>query len=66
MDSNKLDLQINNDIDIYVKVKDVNGCEGEAKTQVTVKPVPTISHIGPSEVCEGSQITIAPTGGDAN
>ncbi|MBO7635655.1 MAG: PKD domain-containing protein, partial [Paludibacteraceae bacterium] len=66
MDPNKLDIRITNDIDIYVKVTDANGCEGESKTQVTVKPVPTISHIGPNEVCEGSQITVAPTGGDAN
>lgn len=64
MPKNKLDIIITKDTTIYVIGTDNNGCSDTIFTQVTVKPTPTLGQVGPNAICEGSQITIAPTGGD--
>lgn len=64
MPKNQLDLIINKDIKVYARGTDANGCTNDEYAQVTVKAKPVLGEIGNDHVCEGSQITIAPTGAD--
>ena len=64
MPINQLDLVIEKDIKVYARGTDANGCTNDEFAQVTVKAKPVLGQVGNDHVCEGSQITIAPTGAD--
>jgi PKD repeat protein len=46
-----------------VTVTDANGCQNTAQKSIIVKPLPTVTISGNTEICEGDQTTLTASGG---